>query len=615
MPLAVRKLFATVLIFCQPSDPLSLWMKYYTFFSEDFRHGYTSDPLKVKNLTVKSVEWFLESMGSSLAAYGLDHLVQPDVDEIRRTKDIEDALNAPIPYQCLQCKNQLNQAQREAFNVIMDHVTKQIHGAFFIDGPGGTGKTFSYNALYAEIRLMNKIVLPTATSGIVVANIPSGRTAHSRFKIPLYPLESLACNVPKQGSLAALLKETTLIIWDEASMAKKENIESLDVLLRDICNPNLLFGGKIVVFGGDFRQVLLVVPKRTQREAVAASLLQNTEDAFVQLPTEIVQPYDAATPQDMHLTSVAFPEMDMPPFSADIFTTRAILTPINDDVDVINAVLIDKFPCEAVAYKSYDSMIDDDCNIYPTEFLNKLCPGGMSPHELILKPNSHVILLRNILSSSGLCNGTRLICKKNFPNLIECVIAIGHHKGEHVLIPRINLRPSESSGYPFQFQRKQFPLKLSFAMTINKAQGQTLNKVVVYLPRSCFSHGQLYVALSRARQATNVSVITDRNADQVFILKDGIFSKENLIMAPQRKFLDELDTSSKSYKVKVNIAEKGRKQESEKKILYQYIILQDDKKNRMKVTLFSDQIDAYKDVILFRGNYDIANALIRPLDA
>uniref|UniRef100_A0A803MJ21 Uncharacterized protein n=1 Tax=Chenopodium quinoa TaxID=63459 RepID=A0A803MJ21_CHEQI len=90
---------------------------------------------------------------------------------------------------------------------------------------------------------------------------------------------------------------------------------------------------------------------------------------------------------------------------------------------------------------------------------------------------------------------------------------------------------------------------------------------------------------------------------------------KNLIMAPQRKFLDELDTSSKSYKVKVNIAEKGRKQESEKKILYQYIILQDDKKNRMKVTLFSDQIDAYKDVILFRGNYDIANALIRPLDA
>ncbi|XP_021724310.1 ATP-dependent DNA helicase PIF1-like [Chenopodium quinoa] len=447
----------------------------------------------------------------------------------------------------------------------MDHVKRQKHGAFFIDGPGGTGKTFLYNALYAEIRLMNKIVLPTATSGIAAANIPSGRTAHSRFKISLDPLESLACNVPKQGSLAALLRETTLIIWDEASMAKKENVESLDVLLRDICNPELLFGGKIVVFGGDFRQVLPVVPKRTQREAVAASLvssvlwpllikfrltenirarqdptyaafllalgngqLQNSENALVQLPPAIVQPYDAAVGQDMQLKSVAFPEMDMPPFDANIFTTRAILTPINDDVDIINEILIAKFPGEVVAYKSYDSMIDDNCSIYPTEFLNKLCPGGMSPHELLLKVNSPVILLRNILPSSGLCNGTRLICKKFFPNLIECVIAVGHHKGEHVLIQRINLRPSESSAYPFQFQRKQFPLKLSFAMTINKAQGKTLNKVVVYLPRSCFSHVQLYVALSRAREAANVSVITDVDADRLDL---NVVSYDILCMA------------------------------------------------------------------------------------
>ncbi|XP_021742756.1 uncharacterized protein LOC110708842 [Chenopodium quinoa] len=192
---------------------------------------------------------------------------------MRRTKDIKDALNAPIPDQCLECKSQLNKAQREAFNIIMDHVTGQIPGAFFYRWSWRNRKTFLYNALYAEIRLMNKIVLPTATSVIDATNIPSGRTAHSRFKIPLDPLESLACNVPKQGSLAALRRETLLIIWDEASMAKNENVESLDVLLRDICNPDLLFGGKIVVFGGDFRQVLPVVPCRTQREAVAASLV------------------------------------------------------------------------------------------------------------------------------------------------------------------------------------------------------------------------------------------------------------------------------------------------------------------------------------------------------
>ena len=110
---------------------------------------------------------------------------------------------------------------------------------------------------------MNKIVLPTATSGIAASNIPSGRTAHSRFKIPIDSDASLACDVPKQGSLACLLKETSLIIWDEASMARKENVESLDMLLRDLCDENTLFGGKLVVFGGDFRQVLPVLPRKT----------------------------------------------------------------------------------------------------------------------------------------------------------------------------------------------------------------------------------------------------------------------------------------------------------------------------------------------------------------
>ncbi|XP_021762953.1 ATP-dependent DNA helicase PIF1-like [Chenopodium quinoa] len=170
--------------------------------------------------------------------------------------------------------------------------------------------------------------------------------------------------------------------------------------------------------------------------------------------------------------------------------------------------MIERFPGQAISYTSYDSVLDDSGSVYPTEVLNKLCPGGMSPHNLVLKENCPVILLRNLLPSSGLCNGTRLICKRFFPNLIECVISIGQYQGEHVFIPKIKLRPSSSQKYPFQFQRNQFPIKLSFAMTINKSQGQTLDQVLIYLPRSCFSHGQLYVALSRARSADKVKVVS-----------------------------------------------------------------------------------------------------------
>ncbi|XP_021865106.2 uncharacterized protein [Spinacia oleracea] len=323
MPVALRSLFATVLIFCQPSNPNALWLKYYDALSEDLNREFQDSEAKVRQLTAS-----------------LDHLLEATDDEIARTRDIIDALDAPIPEHCIHCRG---------------------------------SKTFLYNALYAEIRLMGLIVLPTATSGIAAANIPSGRTTHSRFKILIDTEASVACDVPKQGSLAALIKETTLIIWDEASMARKENVVSLDLLLRDLCDETKLFGGKLVIFGGDFRQVLPVLPRKIERKAVGVSIvssalwpqlkkfrltenrrgredphfsafllalgngeLQTPENNYVQLPSEVVKPLEDGRDPITDLTSLTFPELDLHTFTSDIFTTRAILTPMNDDVDSIN---------------------------------------------------------------------------------------------------------------------------------------------------------------------------------------------------------------------------------------------------------------------------------------
>ncbi|AQL09526.1 PIF1 helicase [Zea mays] len=372
-----------------------------------------------------------------------------------------------------------------------------------------------------------------------------GRTAHSRFKIPLTIDDGAVCSFTKQSGTSKLLQKASLIIWDEASMTKRQAIEALDNSMRDIMGQSRLpFGGKTVVFGGDFRQVLPVVRKGSRAQIVAASLrssylwesmchlklFQNmraqsdpwfaeyllrvgggteeaNNDGDVRLPDEVCVPYTGNDRDLDRLIDDIYPNLNENMSNTSYITSRAILSTRNDWVDMINMRMIDRFQGEQMMYHSFDTAVDDPNNYYPSEFLNTLTPNGLPPHVLKLKVGCPIMLLRNIDPANGLCNGTRLVVRGFQKNSIDAEIVLGQHAGMRIFLPRIPLCPSDDEMFPFQFKRKQFPIRLSFAMTVNKAQGQTIPNVGVYLPEPVFSHGQLYVALSRATARSKVKIL------------------------------------------------------------------------------------------------------------
>jgi hypothetical protein len=171
---------------------------------------------------------------------------------------------------------QLNPEQRAVYDNVMAAVDRR---AFFVDGLGGTGKTFLYSYLLSTVRAQGRVAIVVASSGIAALLLDGGRTAHSRFKIPVQGLNiTSTCYISRDFELTTLLQAAALIVWDEVVMMHRHVFEAVNKFLQDIMaviNPTFKFrpfGGLVVVFGGDFRQILPVVPRGTRGDVVGAAM-------------------------------------------------------------------------------------------------------------------------------------------------------------------------------------------------------------------------------------------------------------------------------------------------------------------------------------------------------
>lgn len=143
---------------------------------------------------------------------------------------------------------------------------------FFIDAPGGTGKTFLFGMFLPQVRIKKGITLAVASSGIAATLLPGVRTAHSTFKLPLdlTTTEEPMYNVSRGSSTSNSMKKADLIVWEESTMGHENALDALDRALQDLRGNNKETGGVVFLMAGDFRKTLQVIPKGTKADKIKA---------------------------------------------------------------------------------------------------------------------------------------------------------------------------------------------------------------------------------------------------------------------------------------------------------------------------------------------------------
>ena len=537
-----RLFLATVLASCNLAQPGQFWQRWSTELSDDFRHE-IPDAQIAASRALADLQEHLARRGKCNSDFQIPMPSHFNLDRFRLRE-----LHAELCYDAIDeaagaaaMREQMGPylAQAAAFDEIRAAIDSQSPAVFFIDGPGGTGKSFLLTALLRYTRGLGDVAVACSWNGLAASLLPGGRTCHARFGFPVpLPQGELCARVSARSGKGQALVRARLILWDEIATAPGSALDASDLCLQDLCHNDTPFGGKVVVLAGDLQQTLPVV-ERSNRQDVVASAVTNSRlwrsghlkrkslkhnfrahadaayrdfllqvgegrasfelehgPSAVYLPSELVAPptwnpvdlarfvfpnVHAATEQVLqHPTREALREL----------SARALLTPKNDAVHALNDLIIREFPQHThVLLRGHTSIAEptpEDLTAYPPDYLNSLDLPGLPPANMHVYRGALVIFLRNIDPDRGLCNGARAIVVRASTRVLDAILLSGPHVGRRVFIPRIPMTPTEWT-LPMKLVRRQFPIRLAWALTINKAQGQTLDRTLTLWAFSVFA--------------------------------------------------------------------------------------------------------------------------------
>ncbi|KAJ5751269.1 hypothetical protein N7533_008297 [Penicillium manginii] len=562
---SLRNEFCVAVVHGDVMDPPALWDEFQVHLCDDLPRQLESYTEAGRELPATSIrEQYLDFglflIGRLLAAQSKTladyYMPSPEADWSAFQQSSRDGLhNMPLDRlatTAAELRDQLNDNQQTIFSAVVSTVLGGRPAAWYLQGPAGTGKTFLYRTIYAELRRLGFDVACVASSGIAATLLPDGSTAHSHFGIPLELHEDSTSTLRPRSAKFQRLRTTALIIWDEVPMQDRYAVELVDRLLKDARDDDRLFGGLPVLMGGDFAQTLPIVVPSSRTRTVAACLQRSSiwpQLTVLQLHRNMrLPPTGDNTGYGQYLSTMSYREdlqgtIILPQYiprsdtveelcdaiyptaalsaateNLEFFAERSIVTIRNDAVAVFNDRLISRMTGDLRTYWSADRAQDRPGRYQPTlteqplEYLNSINMPGLPPSKLALRVGAPIMLIRNLRQEDGLCNGTRLIITGIYHWNITARIIAGDRKGVEHTIPRIPLETTDGQ-LSFTLRRVQFPIRLCFAMTINKSQGQSLKQVGVDLRVPAFSHGQLYVALSRVTDVAKLSILHAEGSD------------------------------------------------------------------------------------------------------